>query len=372
MTAQALPTISQRFGAPTARISRRLSTRTWEVNVVDPTSDPDWDRLVASHPGSSFFHSAAWAKVLCKTYGHKPISLLLSRNAEPVALVPLLEVSSSFTGRRGVCLPFTDFCDPLFFNGCDSAIVSRPLCELARNRNWKHFEIRGGSSSAPWATPSLKFYGHSLDLRSGPEALFAGFAGSVRRAIRKAQLCDLDVQISQSQEAILDFYRIHTRTRRRHGLPPQPISFFTNIYDLIIKPGLGFVVLASKGSRTVAAAVFFHMGKKAVYKFGASDERHQDLRGNNLVMWKAIEFLAQNGFEALHLGRTSLENEGLRRFKRGWGTVEETIEYFRFDTRANDWITARDNVSGFHNAVFARLPLLVNRLMGAMIYPHLD
>lgn len=302
MPAQALPTISQRFGAPTARISRRLSSQTWEVNVVDPTSDPDWDGLVASHPGSSFFHSAAWAKVLCKTYGHKPISLLLSKNAEPVALVPLMEVSSPFTGRRGVSLPFTDFCDPLFFGACDWSIISRLLCELARNRNWKHFEIRGGDSSAPWATPSVMFYGHTLDLRSGPEALFAGFAGSVRRAIRKAQLCDLDVKISQSQEAIVDFYRIHARTRRRQGLPPQPISFFLNIYDLIIKPGSGFVVLASSGERPAAGAVFFHNDHKAVYKFGASDERLQHLRPNNLVLSEAINLLARQGFEKLHLG----------------------------------------------------------------------
>ena len=259
--------------------------------------DPDWDGLVASHPGSNFFHSAAWAKVLCKTYGHKPISLLLSRNGEPAALVPLLEVSSPFTGRRGVCLPFTDFCDPLFFGGCDSSIVSRPLCELARNRNWKYFEIRGGSTSAQRATPSVTFYGHTLDLRSGPEALFTGFASSVRRAIRKAELlrpgCS-DKPISGSDTG---FYRFHVRTRRRHGLPPQPISFFLNIHDLIIKPGLGFVVLAQQGRTPVAAAVFFHMGKKAVYKFGASDERHQDLRGNNLVMWEAIQFLAQKALK---------------------------------------------------------------------------
>jgi hypothetical protein len=371
MKAQALPTISQRFGAPTARISRRLSTRTWEVNVVDQTSDPDWDGLVASHSDSNFFHGAAWAKVLCKTYDHKPISLLLSRNGEPAALVPLLEVSSPFTGRRGVCLPFTDFCDPLFFGGCDSSIVSRLLCELARNRNWKYFEIRGGSTSAQRVTPSVTFYGHTLDLRSGPEALFTGFASSVRRAIRKAELRDLNVQISQSREAILAFYRLHVRTRRRHGLPPQPASFFLRIHDEIIKPGLGFVVLADKSSTPVAAAVFLHMGTKAVYKFGASDLRHQDLRANNLVMWEAIQFLAQNGFDTLHLGRTSRGNQGLRRFKLGWGAEEETLEYFRFDIVSNKWIIDRANVSGFHNVLFARLPLALNRLIGAMIYPHL-
>jgi hypothetical protein len=372
MPAQALPTISQRFGAPAARISRRPSSRTWEVNIVDPTSDPDWDDLVASHPGFNFFHSAAWAKVLCETYGHKPISLLLSKNAEPVILVPLLEVSSPFTGRRGVCLPFTDICDPLFFRECDPSIVTRLLYQLACNRNWKHFEIRGGSTSALWATPSATFYGHTLDLRCGPEALFARFRGSIRRGIRKAERFDLDVQISRSWETLQEFCRLHVRTRRRHGLPPQPSSFFRKIHEEIVKQDLGFIVLASKGSKPLAAAVFFHTKGKAVYKFGASDERHQELRGNNLVMWEAIQFLAKNGFETLHLGRTSPENLGLRRFKLAWGTVEEPIEYFRFSTKVNDCIATRDNVSGFHNALFARLPLTFNRLIGAMFYPHLD
>ena len=357
---------------PPARISRRVSTRTWDVNVVDPTSDPDWDALVASHPDASFFHRAAWAKVLSKTYGHKPISLLLSKDAEPVALVPLLEVDSPFTGRRGVCLPFTDLCDPLFFQRHDFGIVSKLLGELARSRKWKHFEIRAGGTFAPAAPPSLRFYGHTLDLRSGPEALFAGFSGSVRRAIRKAERSSLDLQISQTKDAILKFYRMHARTRRRHGLPPQPLSFFLNIYNLIIKPGAGFVVLAYHTGRPVAGAVFLHAGDKAVFKFGASDERFQGFRPTNLVFWTAIQLLVQKGCDSLHFGRTSLGNEGLRRFKSSWGATEETINYFRFDTRSNASVEMGDHASGYHNTVFSRLPLALNRLMGKIIYPHLD
>ena len=30
-------------------------------------------------------------------------------------LIPLMEIRSSFTGRRGVCLPFSDSCEPLIF-----------------------------------------------------------------------------------------------------------------------------------------------------------------------------------------------------------------------------------------------------------------
>ena len=31
-----------------------------------------------SHPEATFFHSAAWAKVLCKTYRHEPLYLHFS------------------------------------------------------------------------------------------------------------------------------------------------------------------------------------------------------------------------------------------------------------------------------------------------------
>ena len=344
----------------------------WEANIVDPTSDADWDRLVTSHPDSSFFHSAAWARVLCKTYGHKPMSLLFCQSGEPTALVPLLEVSSPFTGRRGVSLPFTDFCDPLFFRRCDSNTVLKLLGELARSRRWRHFEIRAGSAVPFRVTPSLTFYGHRLDLQSGPEALFAAFSGSVRRAIRKAQRSDVTIEIQQSEKSIREFYGMHSRTRRRHGLPPQPISFFLNILNLIIKPGSGFIVLAKQGDRSAAGAIFVHKGNKAVFKFGASDERLTHLRPNNLIFWEAIKLLVEQGFEELHFGRTSLGNEGLRRFKLSWGATEQLISYFRFDTGSNECIVIRDRASGFHNNIFARLPLTLNRLMGRLIYPHLD
>lgn len=201
---------------------------------------------------------------------------------------------------------------------------------------------------------------------------FGRFSSSVRRAIRKAEASGLSVEISQSQEAVGTFHRLHTRTRRRHGLPPQALSFFRNIHEEIIRPGAGFIVTATHGGRPIAAAVFFQFGAGATYKFGASDERQQGLRGNNLVMWKAIAWLAENGFETLHFGRTLPANDGLRRFKLSWGTTEEKVDYHRLSTRPAGRSRSGDKSSGFHTALFRRLPLAVNRLAGAILYPHLD
>ena len=93
------------------------------------------------------------------------------------------------------------------------------------------------------------------------------------------------------------FYKLHRRTRRRHGAPPQPFRFFDNIYRHLIEVGSGFITLASRDGKAVAGAVYLTHGKNAVYKFGASDERYNQYRANNLVMWEAIKYLCEDRCE---------------------------------------------------------------------------
>ena len=215
-------------------------------------------------------------------------------------------------------------------------------------------------------------FGVLVSLRRGVEDMASRFDSQVRRAIRKAERSNVSAVIAHNRQAIDDFYRLHVQTRRRHGLPPQPASFFKNIYEHIIKPGLGFIVLARSGSCAIAAAVFFRFGKNAVYKFGASDKRFQEFRVNNLVMWQGIQRLARTGVEKLHFGRTDCENEGLRRFKLSWDTQEETIDYFRVDPSGRQCLTPVRRQGGLHKRIFGRLPLVFNRLAGSILYPHLD
>jgi len=341
-----------------------------QVRIFDPVQQPGWDQLIALHRDAGCFHSSAWAKVLYQSYGHRPFYLHFSRGGRLVALIPLMEVRSPFTGCRGVCLPFSDMCEPLIFEPEALGFIRERLLHLAQQRRWTHFEIRGGKSFQPTAGTATKFWAHALTLHSEPQKLLVGFASSVRRAIRKAERNGVSATASHSRQSVGDFYQLHVQTRRRHGLPPQPASFFLNIYEQIIKPGLGFTVLAQRGYRRIAAAIFFHFGKNALYKYGASDNRFQEFRASNLVMWQGIQFLARQGAERLHLGRTDCENDGLRRFKLSWGTEEEALNYFRVDPSGREYAARHD--STFHKRIFYRLPLAFNRLAGSMIYPHLD
>jgi hypothetical protein len=326
--------------------------------------------LVAAYPTGSFFHSAAWAKTLQSAYGFKPVYFTAREADGRTSILPLMEVDSWLTGRRGIALPFTDDCDPLY---SDEALIRRVMetaLEFGSKRGWKSVEWRGGRELFGGAPASLSFYGHSVALEAGEDLMFARLESSVRRAIRKAEKNGVTVTVSQSLEAMKVFYSLQCKTRRKHGLPPQPFGFFRSIYEHVLSKNLGMIATASYQQRPIAASVYFQSGTRAIYKYGASDEAFQHLRGANVVMWEAFKWHARNGAKTLHLGRTSLGNEGLRRFKLGWGAGEQKIEYVKYDLRKDRFVTEKDETTGWHNRVFNVLPTGLSRLIGAVLYRH--
>jgi hypothetical protein len=339
--------------------------------AVDPLGYPSWDSVVAAHGQSTFFHGSAWARVLHETYGHKPVYFCRFSAGQLTGLLPVMEVRSPWTGRRGVSLPFTDFCAPLSGPEGDAALYKAAL-EWGRSRRWRYLEGRGVVPGCRTESPSVAFYGHVIDLERGPEALFNGLSGAVRRGIRRAEEAGLQIEFDVDLDSIRVFYALHCRTRSRHGLPPQPFRFFENIARHVFGQGQGGVLVARAGMTPVAAALFLHHGRQAIYKFGASDYEYQSLRANNLVMWEAIRRYAGQGFTGLHLGRTSLGNEGLRRFKLGFGAAEHRIQYSKYDFSRREFVSDTDRAEGWFNGVFRRLPLPLLRLAGRALYPHLS
>jgi len=339
---------------------------------IDPLAGDAWDSQVSTRIDHSVFHRSAWARVLAETYDHRPFYLRILVAGVEAALVPLMEVRSPVTGRRGVSLPFADFAGPLWSEPRQEAAVYQALLGVAAERKWKHLELRGGTTPAPAARPFRTYHAHELDLSSGISNVGKQLPASTRRAIHKAERGGLTISVGRDAGAMLEFYQLHSRTRRRHGLPPQPFGFFQAIGRHLIEPGLGVIVRAHLAGTAVAGAVFLHSGGRAIYKFGASDKEHWCLRPNQLVMWHAIQYLVEAGCQSLHFGRTSRDDAGLIRFKRSWAGTEGILSYFRYHTGKLAWIADEHSPAESFPLVFGHLPISLNRLAGRLIYPHLD
>lgn len=372
------------------------------VDAVDGSrAAANWDALVAGFPEAGPFHGSPWMRVLEASYGFRSVGLILRRGPRVVGLIPMVEVSSRFTGRRGVALPFADECPPLAAPDVPVGALLQPLATFARGRGWDFFELRGQHlalgpiiaevpefrgrtppEGLPGQVPSVSFHGHRLHLPATSEALWKGLKGPVRTAVRKAESAGVTIEFSSALDALREFHGLYRLTRQRHGLPPQPFSFFGAIQKEILarepkagdsRPSVdlgGMVVLARWKGRAVAGAVFFHRGDRAIYKYGAFDHRCQELRANNLVFWAALRRYVEQGIRTVDLGRTSLGNEGLRRFKLGWGGVEYPIDYTKYDLHQKAFVKEKDMAAGWYNWAFRVSPRWLSSFAGQVLYKH--
>jgi hypothetical protein len=341
-----------------------------KLSVVDPLCDPEWNQKLLDCKGSTIFHSANWAHLLASSYRYQPRYLVISDCLGFRGCMPVAEVSSIFTGKRGVSLSFADYCPAIVRNSSDFQILFEKVLEVGRKSRWKYVEFRGEPFLSD-QLPMKVYVHHQIELSEDEGQMKSRLRDNTARNIRKAQKEGIRIEISQSLQAVHQFYHLHCLTRKRHGVPPQPRFFFENLHQCIISNGFGFTALAKYGESTVAALICLSFGSNAVYKYGASNMDFQHLRANNLLVWESIRMSARQGCRSFSLGRTDLENEGLLKFKNGWGAISNEINYYRY-SYCHKGFTSKCNVEEFrYKSILKGLPVPVLCVLGRVAYRHI-
>lgn len=340
-----------------------------KIEVINPIANKDWDDLLLTNDQSTFFHTSAWARVLTDSYNYKPLYFSVFDDEKLSALVPIMEVDSFLTGKRGVSLPFTDECASIVSGPEQHTAIIESFIQYGKSAGWRHCELRGGNDYLAEEVSSASFYTHNIDLTQGEDKIFSTLRNSNKRNLKRAEKENVKIELSHSFDALKAFCRLNGATRKHHGLPPQPMRFFKKIYDHITSEKKGIVALARFQEKIIAGAVYFHFDNVAIYKYGASDRNYQHLRPNNLVMWEAIKWAANRGFQRFNLGRTEPDHEGLLQFKRGWGAAESVIKYYKYDLKEDRFVTEKAAVKSSYN-VFKKMPLPLLRLTGNLLYRH--
>jgi Acetyltransferase (GNAT) domain len=341
-----------------------------ELKQTNPIECEQWDRLLLSTRGHTVFHSAGWVTALARTYRYKPLYFTRPAADGLGMAIPMMEINSFITGHKGVSLPFTDYCPMIGNNDFSEEEAFHYICDYANRAGWKSVEFRNGNGAPQHLPVSVQYLSHALDLDRSEQEISSHYKSSIHRNLKKAVREGVKIEFSTSEKGVNEFYRLNCLTRKKHGLPPQPKSFFINLHRHLIDRGMGIIALAVYQDACIAGALYLHLGEKAVYKYGASNSKYQHLRANDLVMAEAIKWYASRGFKSLSLGRTAYENSGLRQFKNGWGAAESTISYCKYDILKKALITEKAKTEGFHTKIFSKMPLPLLRLTGTLLYRH--
>jgi lipid II:glycine glycyltransferase (peptidoglycan interpeptide bridge formation enzyme) len=239
-----------------------------------------------------------------------------------------------------------------------------------KKTGWKYIEWRDTDYFHKETPPWEVYYTHDLNLKRTESELFSSLKDSNRRNISKANKEGVSIKIDCSLATLKSFYRLNCLTRKRHGLPPQPFFFFKKVFDSVISKGYGIVVTAFHSNTIIASSVFFHFGMKAIFKYGASNMKYQNLRPNNLIIWEAIKWYRNHGHDTLNFGRTKFDNHGLLRFKRLWGAIESPLKYYRYNCKKEAHIQNQHRMD-LQIKLFSRTPVSILRILGRLLYKHI-
>ena len=211
------------------------------------------------------------------------------------------------------------------------------LAEMVERQHWKYLEIRPFECTpGPRTNLSLSntYYFHRLDLRPSEQVLFKNLQkDSIQRKIRRAERESLRYERGSSDRLLSCFYKLMIMTRRRHGLPPQPLKWFRSLVTCMANDVE--IRVAFKGETPVASIFTISNKKTLLYKYGCSDGRFSNLGGTAILFWKAIQEAKAKGMEEFDLGRSDLDNPGLVTFKDRWGAKKSTLNYWRYPFRTS-------------------------------------
>ena len=329
---------------------------------------------------ASFYYSQTWLNLITTLYGHRIIPLLTTNQAGQVTgFLPLCLIQSPLTGRRLVALPYSDYCPLLASDDHTANELIMWAVDLAHQHKVRYLELRTGPNEMLARRIDLVeadlCVRPLLSLPTDPGEIWSRLRKPVQQQVNKSRKLGVQVRIAQRRKDVAHYYRLHLQTyAKKHGVPAQPAQFFYSLWDNFAANGTMQLLLAEYQDQVIAGMVIIVSGNKTVKcAYGASDKRYLYLAPNNLLMWSAITWGCEHGYQVLDMGRTARTNEGLMEFKRRWGAVLEPLPYYTYYPVATEQVGASGQSRKMHflSNCWKHLPVAITGPLGGCLYRHM-
>ncbi len=349
------------------------------VTMVDPVADGRWDRFVMSHEDGTIYHHSIWKELINQTYGYAAYFLALEDTQREISgILPLFHIKSRLTGDRFVSLPFAHICGPLSYSATDTEKLVEYAVNLAQTQKCDYLEIRIQDCVSEISNPDLVkhqyFSTFILELSPDSDALWSRIKKqrTIQYGVKKARKSGISISLGESLSDLEVFYELNLITRKKHGMPPQPLSFFENLWKLLGAGNMIKLLIAEHNGERIAGIVLFVFKNTVIYAYGASQEKYLYLCANHLLLWEAIQWACKSGYQYFDFGRTSPDNEGLWNFKKRWGTVAVPITHYYWPDIAGPASTEENSIKyRIATNLWRRFPTRLSRSLAPWLYRHL-
>ena len=339
-----------------------------------------WNAYVGAHPAARFCQLAQY-DCIATVYGYTAWRLAFVNHGRIVGVLPAFEARSVLFGRKLVSQPFSEYGGLLLDAQLSAADVQLIIASLRRflvERRLPVLEMHGccGTGAQHLGSFVLRNEHQSAQLalnRPLDEIWERVVSYDVRKAVRKAERAGLKVEERSDEQAIVrDFYPLYLASMKRLGAPAHSVEYY-----LACKRAFGTamkIFWTKDGDIPLAGLLGFTCGQRVTIINTVSDERHWQLRPNDLVHWEFIKWAHSEGYTVFDFG--SVRYEGQLRYKKKWGCTFAHHAYYFLPVQTGTAKVRTFNSSSGAMKAFARVwsahvPMAVAERFGPYLRRHL-
>ena len=299
-------------------------------------------------------------------------------NDEITGGLPLFEVKG-FQGKRFVSTPFRDRGGVLVRDGVDPAPLLQAAGDqcLKENANCVVVKEENPLPDKAWKTTGYQSVEHwtttVVDLTPGAATLWEQLKNNAQGPVKQAEKLRVRLREGTALEDMRCFSRIFSVNRRALGVPVFQTCLFDYFYHLFCQKNKARLFLADTSRGVIAGILILIQGRTAIDGYAASLPQFSGMRANDFLVWKALEWSAENGFERFDFGADSPTQHNLLFFKRKWGGVHHVMPhyYYLHKQKTIDLHDSSSRIYGVARQCLSKLPPFLFRLFSKMIVSRL-
>jgi FemAB-related protein (PEP-CTERM system-associated) len=340
------------------------------VDAFNARDAARWDAFVEQTPGTSFFHYAAWMRVIRDAYGMRPSYLLASIQEQVVGILPIIVMRTGLFHRALVSMPFADYGGICAETEATRQALLAEAIRLMQRYGAQYLELRQMTLSSDVDAERVDKVDMLLDLSPGTDGLWQSFPSNVRNHVRKALKSGLKAEFGGG-ELLDDFYGVFEVNMRDLGSPVHSKGFFRQIFRYF---GDKTKCLILRDGRTpVGGAVCFVYKNTLMVPWSSSRRDYFSKRPNHLLFWEAMQYGCNYGLKLFDFGRSS-KDSGTYIFKAQWGAQPVQLHWVYYSRqRLPMSVPSIDSQQhSFVTEVWKTLPVAVTRVVGPWIRKHIS
>lgn len=302
-----------------------------------PVPELRWEEILRNSSDATIFHTPGWSRVIADVFGYRPATRLYETD-EGEVLIPLMAMNGlGFTTLASMPLGYGG----IFSEDVSEETIGKILAELVRGRILKLYLTLPPCArmTIPQQAPLARFesewnYCQILNLSGGPEATLGRTNRSIRRHIRDAERCGVEVVADDSIEGYHDFYALYSARSRDWGYTKPPHTF--SLYEAIhrhLRPHAR-LLLAKKDGVTIGGVILLMTGRMPSAWMLTWTKTVPDSFPGAALIHRAIMETCENGAEFFNFGGSG-QLQGVRRYKDQWGAEEIEVPRYIYPSRLN-------------------------------------